>query len=105
MSVRSLVEWVLLASGVGLELACCAGLALARDALDRVHYASAATVSGPPLIAAAVLVREGLTQPTVNALLVAVLLFVLGPVLAIETARAARIRAFGQVEARPEEHR
>jgi multisubunit Na+/H+ antiporter MnhG subunit len=63
----------------------------------------ASTTVPPLLIAAAVLVEEGWTQPGINALVVAVALFLINPVLALATARAARARRFGQVEARPEE--
>jgi monovalent cation/proton antiporter MnhG/PhaG subunit len=94
---------VLVAAGVAGELLCCLGLLLMRNVFDRLHYAMASTTLPPFLIAAAVVVEEDWTQPGINALLVAVALFVINPVLATATARAARVRRFGQVEARPEE--
>jgi multisubunit Na+/H+ antiporter MnhG subunit len=97
--MRSLLEWLLLAVGVGAELICCAGLLLARDTFDRLHYVAAANLAGPPPIAAAVIIEEGFNQAGVNALLVAVLLFLLSPLLTVETARAARVVDFGDVEA------
>jgi multicomponent Na+:H+ antiporter subunit G len=94
---------VLVGAGVIGELLCCLGLALMRNTFDRLHYTMASTAVPPLLIAAAVMVDEGWTQPGINALVIAVALFLINPVLAHATARAARARRFGQVEARPEE--
>ena len=86
----SVVEWTLLAFAVCAELGCVAGVVAARGALARLHYAAAGTIAGPVPVALAVLVRESFTQPGVNALVIAAALVVLGPLLAIETARAIR---------------
>ena len=95
---------VLVALGVALELAGCLGLVAMRDAIDRLHYAGAATVGGPALLAAAVCVEEGLfTTNGLNAVLVAVLLALLGATLAIGTARALRLRERGTLESTPAE--
>ncbi len=94
---------VLVAAGVAGELLCCLGLVLMRNVFDRLHYAMASTTVPPFLIAAAVLVDEDWAQPSINALLIALVPFVINPVLASATARAARARRFGQVKARPEE--
>ena len=40
--------------GVAIELACCVGLVTVRSAIDRLHFAGAATVVGPTLVAVAV---------------------------------------------------
>ncbi len=103
MSLHDLAIDVLVAAGVAGELLCCLGLVLMRNVFDRLHYAMASTTVPPFLIAAAVVVEEDWTQPGINALLIAVALFLINPVLANATARAARARRFGQVEARPEE--
>ena len=63
-----------------------------RDVFDRLHYAMAATTVPPFLLAAAVIVEEGWTQPGINALVVAAALFLLSSVLAHALARAARAR-------------
>ena len=103
MSAHDLTLDVLVGAGVVGELLCCAGLALMRNTFDRLHYTMASTTVPPALIAAAVLVEEGWAQPGINALVIAVALFLINPVVALATARAARARRFGQVEARPEE--
>jgi multisubunit Na+/H+ antiporter MnhG subunit len=103
MTAHDVALDVLVGSGVVGELLCCTGLALMRNTFDRLHYTMASTAVPPLLIAAAVLVEEGWTQPGINALVVAVALFLINPVVALATARAARARHFGQVEARPED--
>lgn len=92
MSAHDLVVDVLVALGVAGELLCSLGLVLMRDVFDRLHYAMASTTVPPFLIAVAVIVQENWTQPGINALLVAVVLFLINPVLAHATARAARAR-------------
>jgi multisubunit Na+/H+ antiporter MnhG subunit len=105
VSAHDLAIDVLVGAGVVGELLCCVGLVVARDVFDRLHYVMASTTLPPFLIAAAVLVENDWTQPGINALLIAVVLFVANPVLATATARTARDRRFGQVEARPEDRR
>jgi monovalent cation/proton antiporter MnhG/PhaG subunit len=92
VSVHELVLWVLVVGGVAGELLCCVGLVVMRNVYDRLHYAMAATTVPPVFIAAAVIVEEGWTQPGINALVVALTLFLINPVLAHATARAARSR-------------
>jgi monovalent cation/proton antiporter MnhG/PhaG subunit len=88
----SVLRDVLVTSAVVAELLCCVGLVVMRDVYDRLHYAMAASAVPPFLVAAAVLVEESWTQPAINALLIAVALFLLSPVLAHATARVARTR-------------
>jgi multicomponent Na+:H+ antiporter subunit G len=92
VTAHDVVVAVLVGLGVAGELACCVGLVLMRDVYDRIHYAMTATTIPPLLIAAAVLVEEGWTQPGINALLIAVVLLVVNPVVAHATARVARTR-------------
>lgn len=90
---------LLVALGVAIQLACCVGLVTMRSAIDRLHYAGAATTAGPALIAAAVCVEEGLfTTNGLNAVAVVLLLTVLGATLSIGTARAIRMRDRGTLE-------
>jgi multicomponent Na+:H+ antiporter subunit G len=90
MTPRDLIVDVLLALGVGVELICCLGVLLMRNAFDRLHYSSAATTLGPLLIGAAVLVRESVSAGGLQTIAVVSLLFLLNPVVLIATARAAR---------------
>lgn len=98
--IVNLLLWL----GVALELACVLGLTVLRSAIDRLHFAGTATVAGPPLIAAAVCVEEGVfTTNGLNSIAVAVLLALLGGGLGIATARAIRLRERGTVESTPAE--
>lgn len=86
--------------GVAVELVCCVGLVAMRTAIDRLHYAGAATVVGPAFVAAAVCLEEGLfTASGLNAIAVALLLALLGGALGVATARAIRLREHGTLEA------
>lgn len=80
----------LLGLAVAGTLACCLGLLLKRDALDRLHYAAAAGTLPPAVVAVAVWLEEGLAQPSLNATVVALALLVLNPALVHATARVLR---------------
>jgi multisubunit Na+/H+ antiporter MnhG subunit len=83
---------VLIWGGVAVELVCCVGLFVARNAIDRLHFASAANVVGPVLIAAAVCFEEGFfTTNGLNAVAIVLMLAILGGAVSIATARAIRL--------------
>jgi multisubunit Na+/H+ antiporter MnhG subunit len=92
VTAHALVLDALVGAAVVAELLCCLGLVVMRTVYDRLHYAMAASAVPPFLIAAAVIVEQDWTQPGINALLVAVALFFVGPVVAHATARVARTR-------------
>jgi multisubunit Na+/H+ antiporter MnhG subunit len=95
---------VLVWLGVAVELVCCVGLAAMRNAIDRLHYAGAATTVGPALIAAAVCVQEGaFTTNGLDVIATALLLSVLGAALTFATARTIRLRERGSLESTPAE--
>ena len=88
----------LLAAGVLIELSCCVGVLLMRDAYDKLHYTGPAAILGPVLLASAVVIREGVGQAGIKAVLVALLLIVANPVLAHATGRALYIRQRDHLE-------
>jgi len=81
---------VLLGLGVAAELLCVAGVIVMRTALDRLHYAGAATGVPALFVLAAVLVHEHLSSGGLEAIAAVALLFLLNPALLIATARAIR---------------
>jgi multicomponent Na+:H+ antiporter subunit G len=101
--MRDVAVALLLVAGVVVELLCAIGIVVMRDVFDRLHYLGPASALGPLLIAAAVLVDSALSQPTVKAFLVAILLALTSPVLSHATARAARVRQFDHWRALPGE--
>jgi monovalent cation/proton antiporter MnhG/PhaG subunit len=103
MTVGDVVVVVLLVLGVGIELVCCLGVLVMRNVYDRLHYTGPASF-GAVLIAAAVVIREGLlSQIGTKAVLVAAVLLVVSPALVHATARAARLRERGELRAQPHE--
>jgi len=98
VSVRSIAVVVLLVVGVAVELACCLGVLVMDDAYDKLHYLGPAAIVGPVAVAAAIVVRESLSQAGIKALLTAGLLIVASPVLSHATARALYIRQRDRVE-------
>jgi monovalent cation/proton antiporter MnhG/PhaG subunit len=103
LSARELAVLVLLVLGVGVTLMSCLGVLLMRNAYDRLHYTGPAAVLAPVAIAAAVVLEERLSAAGVKAVLVALVLVTTNPVLGHATARAARIRQFGEWTVREEE--
>lgn len=100
MSASEVSIAALLAAGVLVELLCCLGLVVMRNAFDRLHYLGPAATLGPILIAAAVLVNHSSTQACVKVVLLVGLFMLINPVLTHATARAARIRETGHLDLR-----
>jgi multisubunit Na+/H+ antiporter MnhG subunit len=90
--VRDLVAAALMLAGVAVQALCCIGVARMRTPLARLHFASPAGVPAV-LIAAALLLREGVTQVSGRGLMLAALLAVSSPVLAHATGRAIHRRS------------
>jgi monovalent cation/proton antiporter MnhG/PhaG subunit len=103
MTVGDILVAVLLILGVGVELVCCIGVLVMRGVYDRLHYTGPASF-GAVLIAAAIVIREGLlSQIGVKAILIAAILLVVSPALVHATARTARLRERGELQAQPHE--
>ncbi|HEX4212711.1 MAG TPA: monovalent cation/H(+) antiporter subunit G [Candidatus Dormibacteraeota bacterium] len=94
---------VLIGLGVAVELVSYLGILRARTPYDRLHYLVPATAVGPPFVVAALVIDEGLSSGTVKAILIALILLLLSPVLTHATARAIRIRERGGWMVLPEE--
>jgi monovalent cation/proton antiporter MnhG/PhaG subunit len=90
--VKDLLIDALLVVGVGVQLRSCIGVWLMRDVYQRLHYAAAATTIGPVAIAAAVVMRESLSEAGIESVLTCVVLLAGGALLSHATGRAARIR-------------
>jgi monovalent cation/proton antiporter MnhG/PhaG subunit len=98
MSATTLAVGCLLGFGVVVELACCVGVLVMDDAYDKLHYLGPAAIVGPLAIAAAIILRESLSQAGIKALLTAILLMIASPVLSHATARALYIRRRDHIE-------
>ena len=105
MDLSNVAVIILVVFGVFVELGCCVGVVVMRDAYDKVHYTGPAAILGPVAFAVAIVIREGLSQAGVKAVLVALLLALANPVLAHATGRALYIRQRDHLEpAEPHEH-
>jgi multicomponent Na+:H+ antiporter subunit G len=93
----------LLAIGVGIEVLCCVGVWIAGDVFDKLHFTGPAAVVAPTPIALAIVMEEKISQASLKAALVVVLLAVLGPLASHATARSARIRQYGNWRPQEEE--
>jgi multisubunit Na+/H+ antiporter MnhG subunit len=100
VSARDGIAAVLACAAIGLQVACCLGVLVMRDALARVHYTTPPVLAAA-LLAAALLVQDGLTQLSGRGVMVALLLALTAPVQAHVIARAIRLRQAGRLA--PEE--
>jgi multisubunit Na+/H+ antiporter MnhG subunit len=82
---------VLMGAGVAVQALCCVGVLRMRTALGALHYTGPGGVAAV-LVAAGLLVREGLSQASGRGLMVAALIFVANPVLAHVSGRAVARR-------------
>ena len=103
MNAETATVWSLVGLGVAIQLASVLGVLVARGVFNRLHFAGPAAMLAPAPIAAALGIANHLGQVGVKALLVALTLFVLNPVLVHATARAVRIREFGEWRVLPAE--
>ena len=98
MTLGDVLVAVLLILGVGFVLISSLGVLVMRGTYDRLHYTDTAGF-GAVLFAAAIVVREGFSEISVKAVLVAAIFLVFSPVLAHVVGRAARLRDRGDLRA------
>jgi len=95
VSARDLIAWALLAVGVAATLLSCLGVLVMPNVFDQLHYTAPASTVGAFGIAVSIVVEEGWAAASVKAIFIFILLVTTNPVLTHATARAARIRQFG----------
>src|SRR5947208_3308419 len=89
MSARAVVVDVFLILGVALVLVSCLGVMVFDVAHDRLHFGSPAVLGGT-FIAVAVVVKESFSIVGDKAILIAVFLLVVTPMVTHAVGRAAR---------------
>lgn len=95
MNGHLVVADVLLGLAVLLVLACSIGIAAMRDTYQRVHYVGPISLVAPILVALAVTVVSGWSEPTGGTWLAVGFVVMSAPLLSHATVRAARISKEG----------
>ena len=95
--------WILLWIGVAASIVTALGVLLAHDVFDRLHYLGPVASVGTVCIAAAVVTQEATSQAGIKAILIAIVIVFMNPVLTHATARAARVRRYGKLMPDPED--
>ena len=98
IAVAALLAAVVLSAAVSAI-----GVLLAKDVYDRLQFSFGISAVGVWAMAAAVLVKESVSQAGIKSILIAIIVFFMNSVLTHATARAARIRRYGNLDIRPEE--
>ncbi len=104
MTHHPIVTGILLGLAVGLAILCSFGMAIMRDAFQRLHFSAVIVSLSSLLIVIAVFLEENQAQARLKVVLIALLLFCLNAVLTHATAKATRVRKAGHWEVRPDEH-
>lgn len=102
MSARNILVDVLLILGVALVIVSCLGTVSFRGVHDRLHYGAPSTL-GAIFIAGAVVVKESFSLVGDKAILIAVFLVAVTPVVTHAIARAARTAELGDWRIQPHE--
>ena len=99
MTFGDILVAMLLLLGVGFVLISSLGVLAMRGTYDRLHYTDTAGF-GAVLFAVAIVMREGFSEISVKAVLLAAIFLLISPVLAHIVGRAARLREHGNLRAR-----
>ena len=99
-----IVVGVLLAITVVTTMISCWSLVLFKDVFQRMHYLSVVTTVSTLSLLIAVVVKEGWGQAAVKTILVFIVLLLINAVVTHATARAARVRQYGNWMPDPQEH-
>ncbi len=96
--------WICLGLCVLTTVLCCLALIVVKDVFNRMHYLAPVTSIGVLALLAAVAIQEGWGQATLKTVLIVFILFLVNAVLTHATARAARVRQYGDWVPQAEEH-
>jgi multicomponent Na+:H+ antiporter subunit G len=99
MVVIHILLWI----AVATALLSAVGMLVMKDFYQRLHFLGPPSTLSIFLVAAAIVIQEGASQAATKALLSAVALVLINPVVTHAMARAARIRAYGHWVSQPHE--
>jgi multicomponent Na+:H+ antiporter subunit G len=81
------------------------GLLAMKDFYERLHYLAPPSTLSVFLVAGAIALQEGASQAATKAILSAITMALVNPVITHAMARAARIRAYGHWVVQPHEEK
>jgi monovalent cation/proton antiporter MnhG/PhaG subunit len=94
MSAATIAIEVFVWVTVAITMLSCLGLAVMKNVFERLHYMAPVSAVSAFSLLIAVILQHGWGQATIKMILIAAILFLMNPVLAHATARAARVRQF-----------
>jgi len=101
MTWQSILADAVLAVAVLTVAASSAGVLVMRDVYQKLHFVTPIALVAPVLVAIAVTLREGWSEPTGQSWLAVAILWIASPVLSHATVRTARVRECGDWRIRP----
>ena len=104
MSIADVAVEMLLIITLTVSVFSCLALVMIKDFFNRLHYLAPVTTVGTVALVAAVVVKEGWGQSAIKTVFVFLILLLVNAVLTHATARAARVRKFGDWVPTPEEY-
>ncbi len=93
--MKAVAADVFLGIGSAVVLASCIGILVMRDAYQKLHFVTPASLIAPPAVGAAILIQSGWSNQSAQAWLTIGFMMIASPFLSHATIRAARIRAAG----------
>jgi monovalent cation/proton antiporter MnhG/PhaG subunit len=104
MAHHPIISGVLLGVAVAICLVCAIGVAIMRDAYQRLQFSAPVVTVAITLIVIAIWIEDAQWQSRIKATLIALILFFTNAILSHATARAIRIRNIGAWPPTAEEH-
>ncbi len=95
MTAASIVVWIFLILGMASFLLTSVGMVLLRDVYQRIQYTYPAATVGLVAVVAAIVIHKSISQAGIKTLVTGLIVFWTNPVISHATARAARVREFG----------
>lgn len=95
MTSASIVIWIFLIVGMASFLLTSVGMVLSRDVYQRIQYTYPAATVGLVAVVVAIVIHKSMSQAGIKTLVIGLIVFWTNPVISHATARAARVRQFG----------
>lgn len=95
MTSAGIIVWIFLILGMASFLLTSVGMVLLRDVYQRIQYTYPAATVGLVAVVVAIMIHKSISQAGIKTLVTGLIVFWTNPVISHATARAARVREFG----------